>query len=250
MDFSNIERKLADLKGSHDRRSFLKGAVAIAGMGGAAAVGFPGLMTAASAAGDTVGSIITAARTAEELATTYYYEGIAGPRAANLSKVHNANNLNYFQAALYQEYEHIQILTGAGAATYASGTFYFPDSWFDNADNYLAGLDALETAFIGAYLAAIKSFATLNQPGLAELAGEFLGTECEHRVLGRVTSGSNPPNQWILEKVSFATVGDAVPALAPFLSASAGSSGYALPTGDQVRAAAAPTYTSVYNPNA
>ena len=249
MDLSQATRELVDLKQMGSRRTFLKGAVALAGVGGAAAAGFPGLLTTAFAAGDTVSSIITAARTAEEIATTFYYLGIAGPQAAQLGPIHNANNLNYFQAALYQEYEHIQILTGAGAGTYASGTYYFPDSWFVNAGAYLAALDGLETAFIGAYLAAIKSFAILGQPGLAELAGEFLGTECEHRVLGRVTSGSNPPNQWILEKVSFATVGDAVPALAPLLSPATGSTGYLLPTGDQVRSAAAPTYTAVFNPN-
>ena len=249
MSLSQSTPEAATLNRAASRRTFLKSAVALAGASGVAAAGFPGLLTTAFAAGDSVQSIIDAARTAEEIATTFYYQGIAGPRANNLSKIHNANNLNYFQAALYQEYEHIQLLAQKGAATYSSGTIYFPDVWFQNADSYLAALDGLETAFIGAYLAAIKSFSMLLQPGLAELAGEFLGTECEHRVLGRVTSGSNPPNQWILEKASFATVGDAVPPLALLLATSPGSTGYSLPTGDQVRAAAAPTYTSVFDPN-
>lgn len=252
MDLKQVRDEVAGLRNGGSRRTFLKGAVALAGVGGAAAVGFPNLLTTAFAATDSVPSIINAARTAEEIATTFYYQGVAGPRAANLGKVHDHNNLNYFQAALYQEYQHIQILSGAGAQTYVgNGTVYFPNAWFQNDGAYLSALDALETAFIGAYLAAIKSFAGLNQAGLAELAGEFLGTECEHRVLGRVTSGSNPPNQWILEKASFATVGDAVPALAPLLSPAAGSSAYTVPSGADVNAAAAPFGApAVFNPNA
>ena len=201
MDLHNARKDLSALARTGSRRTFMKGAFAVAAVGGAAAAGFPSLFATASAAGaDTNAAILKAARTAEELATTFYYQGIAGPTAAKLGPVHDHGNLNYFQAALWQEYQHVRILTNLlGADRYGTGTFYFPTSWFDNAGNFLAALDVLETAFIGAYLAAIREFAENGFPFYSEVAGEFLGTECEPRVLGRVASGSNPPKQWILQ---------------------------------------------------
>ena len=249
MDRLSVRQELSDLARTGSRRTFIKGAFAAAAVGGAAAAGFPSLFGTASAAGsDTNAAILKAARTAEELATTFYYQGVAGPTAPNLGKVHNANNLNYFQAALWQEFQHVKILGNTlGAGTYAGGTFYLPTSWFDNSDSFLGALDVLETAFIGAYLAAIREFAENGFPFYSEVAGEFLGTETEHRVLGRITSGSNPPNNWILEKAEFATVGDAVGVLAGFLSPGAGKAAYAMPTPDQISAAAAP-FNNLANP--
>jgi hypothetical protein len=252
MDLLNVRQELSDLARTGSRRTFMKGAFAAAAVGGAAAAGFPSLFGTASAAegtgADTNAAILKAARTAEELATTFYYQGVAGPTAANLGKVHDANNLNYFQAALWQEYQHVRILTNPlGATSYASGTFYLPTAWFDNSANFLAALDVLETAFIGAYLAAIREFAENGFPFYSEVAGDFLGTETEHRVLGRITSGSNPPNNWILEKAEFQTVGAAVGVLGGFLSPGPGTAAYTMPTPDQISAAAAP-FNNLANP--
>lgn len=249
MDLLNARQELSDLARTGSRRTFIKGAFALAAVGGAAASGFPSLFATAAATGaEDNASILKAARTAEELATTFYYQALAGPTAANLGKVHDHNNLNYFQAALWQEFQHVRILTNPlGAGSYANGTFYFPTAWFENSGNFLAALDTLETAFIGAYLAAIRQFGENGYPGYSQVAGEFLGTECEHRVLGRVTSGSNPPNQWILEKSEFPTVGAAVAVLAGFLAPAPGYSAYTMPTPDQISAAAAP-FNNLINP--
>ena len=249
MDLLSVRQELSDLARTGSRRTFIKGAFAAAAVGGAAAAGFPSLFGTASAAGsDTNAAILKAARTAEELATTFYYQGVAGPTAPNLGKVHDANNLNYFQAALWQEYQHVRILTNPlGATSYASGTFYLPTAWFDNSANFLAALDVLETAFIGAYLAAIREFAENGFPFYSEVAGDFLGTETEHRVLGRITSGSNPPNNWILENAEFQTVGAAVGVLGGFLSPGPGTAAYTMPTPDQISAAAAP-FNNLANP--
>lgn len=45
----------------------------------------------------------------------------------------------------------------------------------------------------------------------------------QHRALGRVTSGTNPPNNLILEEAAFSNVAEAVPVLLPFV---AGGSGF------------------------
>jgi hypothetical protein len=83
---------------------------------------------------------------------------------------------------------------------------------------FLWVLDHLETAFIGAYLAAVSSFGTLGHADLAQLAGQILGVESEHRALGRVVAGDDPANNVTLEVVSFTAVGQAGAALAPYLT--------------------------------
>jgi hypothetical protein len=272
------ERDMTKTSGNVDRRGFLKAGGALGGAGALMATGgfsFSRAFASGGTATDTTLDILNAALTAEQLATTFYYQGVAGPRSSNLGSIHNANNLNYFQAALYQEYQHASIFSSLGATTLAgkdaSGTpqFYFPAGSFKNSAAYLGVLDALETAFIGAYLAAIGEWAGDSSPALAQtygftgpqlakIAGQFMGTEAEHRVLGRVTSGANPPNNLILEAAPYTQVGSptntngtAVGALLPFVTGSGFAGGaegpYSLPTNAQVTAAASP-YTNLTNP--
>lgn len=256
---------------SASRRGFIKRAGLVAA-GATALLGGVTFSTAfadSSSCTDTTTDILRAALTAEQLATTFYYQGVAGPRASNLGPVHNANNLNYFQAALWQEYQHASIFASLGVASLAGANpqFYFPTNAFDKADTFLAVLDALETAFVAAYLAAIRTWADptspaatsvpsgFSAPQLAEIAGQLLGTEAEHRALGRVASGTNPPNNLILEQALFSCVGTptdangtAVGALLPFVAGGSGFAGpYVLPSGSQIATAASP-YTNLTNP--
>ncbi len=187
---------------------------------------------------DTPPQIFTAALIAEDLATTFYYNGLvgmaiqdpslAGPggTATNITAAGNAGNVNYIQAALSEEIAHANLLRSLLAGTSAANdpvqTFYFPTGSFDTAPAFLTLLDTLEKAFIGAYLLAVKSFAymsallnggsvagyTLN--GVAynssqveyygEVAASIMGVEAEHRVLGRVISNSNPANNYCYEQ--------------------------------------------------
>lgn len=263
---------VVDLKHATRRRGFIKRAGVVAGGTALLTLTGAGSFTTAFATGpctDSTLDIINAALTAEQLATTFYYNGIAGPTAPMLGPVHNNNNLNYFQAALWQEYQHASILASLGATSLAGNQpkFYFPTGTFDNASNFLAVLDALETAFIGAYLAAIGEWAGdsanalsntdgFTGPQLAKIAGQFLGTECEHRALGRVTSGMNPPNNLILERAPYLCVGTvadtsgtAVGALLKFVTGGSGFSTVALglPSESQISAAASP-FTNLTNP--
>lgn len=235
------------------RGGFLKSAGALAGATALFGVsGKFGFGTALADSSDTTQSILNAAVTAEQIATSFYYQGIAGPTAPQLGPVHNNNNLNYFQAALWEEYQHIQLLESLGGSSLTgsdSPTLYFPNGAFTNAGNFLSLLDTLENAFIGAYLAAVNYWASISQPVYAEGAAQIMGVEAEHRALGRVTSGTNPPNNLILERAEFGSVSDAVPALLPFVQGGSGFTAYTFPTGAQIRAAVTSSIiSSVSNP--
>ncbi len=212
------------------RRLFFKG-VGNAGLTATAALLFgdlPVLLNAQSTAAnqDTVTQILTAALIAEDLATTFYYNGLVGPviqdpslagpdgtATAPTSTGQSLGNLSYIRAALNQEIEHATLLraianrqNGPAADPYL--TFYFPANTFSSLATFISTLESLENAFIGAYLNAIREFSTLaarsavrNVPQgqygstdysaaqysyFAMVAASILGVECEHRALGRV----------------------------------------------------------------
>jgi len=211
---------------------------------------------------DTIGELFTAFLIAEDLATTFYYNGLiggvisdpnlAGPggNAKKISSSGNVGNVNYLQAALIEEIEHANffrdLLTGsaAGATGDPYTTFYFPAGTFDTLAAFLPILNALENAFIGAYLNLVQELtykATAAAAGtltgldakysakqyqqFALIAGSILGVEAEHRVLGRVIGNENPANNLDYEQTDGLTSiyngpNSAVVALTPFLAAS------------------------------
>jgi len=84
----------------------------------------------------------------------------------------------------------------------------------------------LEEAFIAAYLAAVKEFCLLGQPGLAQIAAQICGIENEHRALGRDIGGLIPADNWAFSPALVEAVADAVDVLAAegFLSPKSGNS--------------------------
>lgn len=220
---------------------------------------------------DTVAEMFTAFLIAEDLATTFYYNGLIGPviqdpnlagpggNSNHVTSKGNQGNVNYLQAALAQEIDHANyfrnLLTGSasGGASDPYQTFYFPAGTFDTLTPFLGILDALENAFIGAYLTLIQELAykaSAAQTGtltggdtkysakeytsFAAVASSILGVESEHRVLGRVIGNENPANNFIYEQTDGLTSiyngpHSAVVALTPFLTPSTGS-GYSLAT--------------------
>lgn len=256
------------------RRSFFKGLGMVGA--GAAAIFASGHFNPAkadfdsSALPDDPNVIFTAALIAEDLATTFYYNGLigkaiqdpalAGPggTATNVTSAGDAGNVSYIRAALTQEFTHANLLRSLLNGTDASGdpyqTFYFPAGTFDTLSAFTGMLEALENAFIGAYLAAIRQFAfmaarpnsdyfnsnnthTFSRDELiyfAQVSASILGVECEHRVLGRDLSSTNPPNQLNFEQTdSIVNVyngsASAVSALLPFLKPATGPA-YSLAT--------------------
>ena len=220
---------------------------------------------------DTVTEIFTAALIAEDLATTFYYNGLtgavvqdpnlAGPggSATNVTSAGNAGNVNYLQAALTEEISHANLFRSLLGISKSSldpvQTFYFPAGTFDTLSAFTGMLDALENAFIGAYLNAIQEFAAKSAYAsrhrddhdgdndgytaeqldyFAKVSASIMGIEAEHRVLGRVISNSNPANNLAYEQTDglnavYNGPNSAVAALTPFLTASTGP-GYSLAT--------------------
>lgn len=259
------------------RRTFFTN-IAAAGLG-ATAIGALNSVARADAddrdntSGDTAEQIFTAALIAEDLATVFYYNVLTGPvimdpnlagpggSATMTSASGNDGNVQYVRAALSEEIVHANLFRSLLGGTDASGdpyqTFYLPAGAFSTLSTFLSVLNALESAFIGAYLNAIVEFAEMaadvkagrsqhfdhwGKPYTstqleyyAEVAASILGVEAEHRVLGRVIGNQNPANQFNYEQTDGLTsvyngANSAVAALTPFLGAGTGLSPYLLST--------------------
>ena len=204
--------------------------------------------------------IFQAALVAEDLATTFYYNGLVGKvlqdpglagSGGGINDITNGNqpNLQYIQAALTEEINHANLfrslLGGGDASADPYQTFYFPAGTFDDITSFLAILNALENAFIGAYLNAIQEFALLSAnvtagskysatqlQYFAKVAASIMGVECEHRVLGNVIGNVNPANNLNYESTDGITSvyngpNSAFAALVPFVTPATGP-GYSL----------------------
>ena len=161
---------------------------------------------------ETVADILNSAAIAEAIGITFYYGGIQAGFFAQLSQPQQW----YLQAALDEERHHLDFLRQNGAAV-PPAAFFFPANVFVDLSAFLTLLDTLENLFIGTYLAAIQRFAQVGEFLLAEIAGQILGVEAEHRVLGRVISGATLPNNLGLARASFTCVTEVVAALQPFI---------------------------------
>ncbi len=272
------------------RRSFFKSAGKV-GLSATAALLFGDLpilnAQSTSASQDTANQILTAAVIAEDLATVFYYNGLvgaviqdpalAGPGGTATSNTGNVPNVTYLRAAMAQEIAHANLLrtvgnVSSGASADPYQTFYFPTGTFNTLAAFTATLDALENAFIGAYINAIRELGLLasraavkNYPVgaygapnysaaqlsyVAAVASSILGIECEHRVLGRVINNVAQANNVNFEQTDGLTSvyngsKSAVAALMPFLSPNTGPS-YTL--GAAISAAATVGVMSTGNP--
>jgi Ferritin-like domain len=255
------------------RRTFFRqvGKLGLGATGGLLLSGLPKLQAQTSGAQDTANQIFTAALVAEDLASTFYYNGLvggviqdpalAGPGGTAVAPAPggDAGNVSYIRAALGQEIQHADLLRtvanlGADATTDPYQTFYFPAGTFDTLAAFIGTLEALENAFIGAYLVATREFAALalgtasSVPDgpfggpysaaqlnwFAQVAASIMGIECEHRVLGRDIAGINQANNLNYESTDgllsvYNGPNSAVAALTPFLTSSTGP-GYSLAT--------------------
>ncbi|MBF6589592.1 MAG: ferritin-like domain-containing protein [Ktedonobacterales bacterium] len=227
------ERLMTSLNRSRSRRTLLKaGIVGAAGVAVAGATLVHGLPVAARSAATgrapikpatAIGDVLSIARTAEELAVTFYSHGITNNVALGIT----GSDLTYLQAAVTEEQIHRDFLKANGGTSLA-GPFSFPHgvNTFTRLGLFIDTLEQLEVAFIGAYLAAVQEFAEQGQPGLARIAAQIGGIECEHRAVGRELGGLTPVNNFGFEVATFARVSDAVTALANggFLSPSGNNS--------------------------
>ena len=250
------------------RRSFFKGMGQV-GLTATAALlfGDAPILNAQSTGSnqDSANEILTAALIAEDLATVFYYQGLttnaviqdpslAGPGGSATSGTGNVPNVTYLRAAMAQEIQHATLLRAVGNISTGPTndpytTFYFPASTFQNLTNFIATLEELENAFIGAYLNAVREFASLSSrsavrnvpPGqfgasayssaqlsyYSQVAAAIMGVECEHRVLGTVITNTSQPNDRYYEQTAdlnavYHGSRSAVAALTPFLTPTTG----------------------------
>jgi hypothetical protein len=172
---------------------------------------------------DTIVSILTVARTAEQLAVTFYTNGIANADKLGIS----GQALDALKAALIEEQIHQKFFTAHGGASLAD-TFSFPSGakTFTDLSTFIATQQQLEGVFDSAFLVAIMEFGMLGRLDLSQIAGQIATVEAEHRALGRMIGGLTPANNWAYSPVLLGSVGDA-PALvqkAGYLSPMAGNS--------------------------
>jgi hypothetical protein len=179
---------------------------------------------------ETAAEILNIAATAEAVGITLYYQGIQSGFFGQLSQPRQW----YLQAALDEERNHLSFLQSNGAAPSAT-QFFFPDTTFSDLAVFLSVLDTLENLFIGAYLAAARRFAELGQPLLAEIAGQIMGVEAEHRALGRIIAEEPLPHDLCLERAPYACLSEAGTELAIFLQSGPGNTYQAsMPTDTQI----------------
>lgn len=230
---------------------------------------------------DTAQQIFTAALIAEDLASTFYFQGlttpaiIADPNLANGGTATNPgpnsalDDIGYLRAALEEEITHANLLRGLIGGSVSSGdpvqTFFFPEGTFGSLATFITVLEALENAFIGAYLTAVQEFGKMaaqiepfDRPQFdfagrlfsprklvffAKVAASIGGVEAEHRALGRaigggtiLPGGSIPADNVCFEQTDglttvFNGTQSAVAALTPFVSGKAqgfSSTGFSL----------------------
>jgi hypothetical protein len=199
------------------RRTMLKrGALVV----GAPLVGFSGLFglrpALAQDEGDDVQTILDLAATAETLACTLYY-AVLTTGAITFTEV----DLQYIKAALDAELQHLEFLNANGGKALTE-EFYLPNDVFTDLAVFVPTTEALETAFVGAYLAATRRAAELRNPLLATTAAQVAAIEAQHLALIRLVGDAQPPNNISLAKTPYFNVSDAVPDFTPFLEGGAG----------------------------
>ena len=136
-------------------------------------------------------------------------------------------NLEDVKAILIGEQIHEQFFASMGGLSLAD-TFSFPEgaATYENFGLFIKTLQQLEGVFDTTYLAAVKEFAELGQPRMAQIAAQIAWTEGEHRAVGRKIAGISPADNWAFAPVLVTSVGAAPEAVkdAGYLSPRPGNS--------------------------
>jgi rubrerythrin len=193
-----------------DRGTFLRRGAA----GGLALVGGGGILAAlagpAFASASTTKSDITtlqAAYTAESLAVYVYTAAIANHKKFKLQ------NLDYFVAAKNDEVAHRNLLGHALGSKKPTGLkFQIPAEYLRSGRTVLELGRTLETAFIAAYLGAVK---TLQSHELKEVAAQVAANEASHFSFFDAALGGHAVTAALPKS---ATIPATLKALKPFLA--------------------------------
>jgi len=147
------------------------------------------------------------AATAELLAIDFYKRAIA-------SKKFSADELGYMQAALGNEQAHYRALAGVlGKAAPKGLRFKYPNRSFSSAKRIGTLGQALETAFVGAYMGAVTALKSNELKGVAAQIG---ANESRHlSVLTNIAAGVIVPAPALPQVL---TAKQATAAVRPFLA--------------------------------
>jgi hypothetical protein len=145
---------------------------------------------------------------AEILAAEFYARAIASKKLAG-------DVLKHSKRALFNEQEHLramsEILSGAGQTPSTSDDFEvaFPKDTFDSVASIARLGVALETAFVGAYLGAVDSFA----PGdLKTTAARIAANEAQHLTVLSELVSNRPVGVSFPPALDYATASDVLDA--------------------------------------
>lgn len=203
------------------RRSLLKGS-ALLGVGALAGFSsFSKIFGASRVLGqdvpdDDLQTIINLAATAELFATTHYLAAINGAEALELT----GPELAYMKAGFLAEQDHLELLQSLGATPLFT-EFYVPPTLFSDRSVFATITEVAETAFTGAYLAAVRVFAqSPDTAAFAVTAAQIAAVEETHRVLVRQIGRSSLANNTSYAQYTLRNVSSAVPVLQPFLDGS------------------------------
>ena len=242
---ANLLASFTSLSASRSRRALLAGALAMGGV--VAGAGLLPAVAQADTSPDDVNTIFTVAQTAEQLAVTFYSNGVASAQAGTLKDAHGNGldeaELDYLRAALIEEQLH-QLFFAAQThvAVQTPNRFSFPANTFTDLATFIGVQQTLEGVFDSAFIAAVYEFGLLGRADLARIACQVAMIESEHRVLGRdilishgLQAATDPADNWTYAPQLLDSVGAApgVMAAAGFFNAQ-NTGAYA--------------YTQVYNP--
>ncbi len=187
------------------RRTFLAGS-AVAGLTLAGVPLFETPLVSAARDPAKIKAIFTVARTAEQLAITFYSNGLKNADTLQLGPEAQGQ----IQAALVEEQIHQQFFTANGGDSLAE-TFSFPQGakTFSDLGTFIATQQQLEGVFDSAFLAAVREFAEMSEPRLAQIAAQIACIESEHRALGRDIGSLDPADNWTYAPVLVSFVADA-----------------------------------------
>jgi len=200
------------------RRSLIAGVIA-AGLG----AGLLPAVAHADTSPDDVNTIFTIAQVAEQLAVTFYSNGVKSAQVGTLTDAKgnglDVNELNYLRAALIEEQLHQLFFYAAQThvAVQTPNKFTFPANTFTDLATFIRVQQTLEGVFDSAFIAAVYEFGLLNRADLARIACQVAMIESEHRVLGRdilIAHGldsvnNDPADNWTYAPQLLASVGAA-----------------------------------------
>ncbi len=225
------------------RKTLLQGAVAVSAA--AASLELLSRTGHAQTAPESATTIFSIAATAEQLAVTFYSNGVNNATALGLTGA----TLDAFKGFLIEEQIHLNFFVANGGKPLTS-TFSFPKgaATFTSLANFIATQQQLEGAFDSAFIAAAYEFAQMGMPDLTRIACQIAMIEEGHRTVGRYVGGLDPAEELAFAPQLVATVGDAPAVLtaAGYLSPVAGNT-YTYAAADFTSAALATVYANINN---